>query len=70
MIEIEDDEVERALIKVNKNKAIGIDNLSFKPLNKQNISKMKIKGLNHIETKHQEKVSKKQWENRIIEPIA
>ena len=52
MIIIEEDEVERAIVNVNKNKAIGLDNLSLKPLNSQNITKMKIEGLNFQETKH------------------
>ena len=39
-------EVLEAMSKINKDKAIGIDNLSLKPLDTKELEKLKIHGLN------------------------
>ena len=43
---IENEEMMRAVNKINKNKAIGIDNLTLKPLDKKETVKFKINGRN------------------------
>ncbi len=45
LIMVEQDEIERAVIKINKNKTICKDSMPLRPLNKQNSGKMKLKGL-------------------------
>ena len=45
----------RAVNKINKNKAIGIDNLTLKPLDKKETVKFKINGRNWKESQEIEK---------------
>ena len=52
---IENEEMMRAVNKINKNKAIGIDNLTLKPLDKKETVKFKINGRNWKESQEIEK---------------
>ena len=46
---IEQDEIEKAIKNINKDKAIGIDNITLKPLSKKNSLKMQNEGLTFLE---------------------
>ena len=69
---IEGDEVTRAIHQINKDKAIGIDNITMKPLAKRQSLQLRINGLNFAEhrIKHpRETISKKRWNTIIVEKI-
>ena len=67
---IETEEMVRAINKINKNKAIGIDNLTLKPLDKKETVKFKINGLDWKESQEIEKCKQGWWHRRIIERVS
>ena len=61
-MEVKEEEMKKAIETINKNKAIGIDNLTLKPLDKKEMLKYKINGLDYHESRKELeiKISKKE----------
>ena len=67
-IKIDSEDTINAIQKINKNKAIGIDNLTFKPIDKNELVKICIRGMDYHESRKEkkQKISKKQWGSNIL----
>ena len=61
-ITIKEEDVKEAINRINKNKAIGVDNITMKPIDKIQSLKMNINGFNYEETNKiwKKKITKKQ----------
>ena len=60
-----------ALKKINKNKAIGVDNMTLKPLDKKQILSIKKDGFTYEESNliWKKKMTKKVWREKILEGV-